>query len=101
MSFPKLDSVSLVPYLKHPNQAFLRQTAYSEFFAPNGYQPDYYERAMRNERYKLIRTPSLELFYDLLLDPYELAPLDLAHLSAIETSNYLDLDARMLALLNS
>jgi len=101
MSLPKLDSISLVPYLEHPHPLFLRQTVYSEFFAPNGFQPEYFERAMRNERYKLIRTPSLEQLYDLLLDPYELAPLDLGHLTAKQMNNYLDLEARMTLLLNS
>ena len=101
LSLPKLDSVSLVPYLEQASPLFLRQTVYSEFFAPNGFQPHYFERAMRNERYKLIRTPSLELFYDLLLDPYELAPLEVGNLSAVQSSNYLDLEARMTALLGS
>jgi arylsulfatase A-like enzyme len=101
MSLPKLDSISLVPYLEQSQPLTLRETVYSEFFAPNGFQPDYFERAMRNERYKLIRTASLEQLYDLLLDPYELAPLDLGNLSAKEMNNYLDLDRRMTALLNS
>jgi arylsulfatase A-like enzyme len=79
------DSVSLAPYLAG-DMTPLRSTVYAEEFSPNFISPDkqgqppfeptVHTRAIRNERYKLIRfTTSTgaqeELFYDLLSDPCE------------------------------
>ena len=78
------DSVSLVPYFSNPTQS-IRNTVYSEKFSPNGPGPyTTHERAIRNDRYKLIRRlgQSDELF-DLLLDPFETSNL-LPNLSASE-----------------
>lgn len=79
------DSVSLVPYLRGRMDP-LRSTVYSEFFEPNCVTPDApstpafaphrHMRAIRNERYKLLRYTDdnggeEELFFDLWNDPCE------------------------------
>jgi PKD repeat protein len=79
------DSISLAPYLAG-NMTPLRTTVYAEEFSPNFISPDVngqppfeptvHTRAIRNERYKLIRfTTSTgaqeELFFDLESDPCE------------------------------
>jgi arylsulfatase A-like enzyme len=85
---PATDSVSLLPYLRAPAIHGSRPWVFTELFDQNGFGP-YQEvrRAIRNQRYKLIRRsgPSLVLFpkvdfYDLLADPLEkqnLVPLGL------------------------
>lgn len=72
------DSVSLVPYFSDPTRS-LRDTVYSELFAPN-HQTSLpftsHERAVRNERYKLIRrTGVADELYDLNDDPWEATDL--------------------------
>ncbi|MCA8957542.1 MAG: sulfatase-like hydrolase/transferase, partial [Planctomycetes bacterium] len=68
------DSVSLVPYLRNPNQSPLRSFAFSEEFTGATWpSPNLNGYAMvRDSRYKLIRrmTAADELF-DLQLDPFE------------------------------
>jgi len=76
------DSVSFVPYLRG-ERAPLRKTVYAEGFFPNqphealaqGFTPTNHTRALRDERYKLIRatTPegTVESLFDLDLDPLE------------------------------
>lgn len=67
------DSVSLVPYFFNPTLS-LRATVYTEMFSPNGGTPPYpeHDRAVRDERYKLIRRVGVpDEFYDLLFDPFE------------------------------
>lgn len=50
------DSVSMVPYFSNPLQASIRTTVYAETYSPNGPGPwTDHDRAVRNERYKLIR----------------------------------------------
>jgi len=65
------DGISFLPYLVDPNQPSIRQTVYTERFLENGEGP-YLEdrRALRDDRWKLIRTRNLgddpeELFFDL------------------------------------
>ena len=80
----RLDSVSLLPYLDDPWQPSLRRYAFTETFAPNGDGPyDHVERALRGDRYKLVRKLShvvgpggpeeltIDELYDLLADPFE------------------------------
>ena len=79
------DSVSLSPYLAG-DLTPLRSTVYAEDFSPNFISPDVngqppfaptvHTRAIRNERYKLIRFTTAtgaqeELFFDLQADPCE------------------------------
>ncbi|HEX5012497.1 MAG TPA: sulfatase-like hydrolase/transferase [Planctomycetota bacterium] len=75
-----LDSVSLVPYLTHPLQPSLRQTVFSEWFVPPGFPPyAEHHRAVRDERFKLVRHEkkgvTSEEFFDLDADPFELQDL--------------------------
>ncbi len=66
------DSVSMVPYLQGTDRA-QRRHVYAEFFSPNGQGPyTTHTRAVRNLRYKLIRSSaSADEFYDLWIDPFE------------------------------
>jgi arylsulfatase A-like enzyme len=77
MSAPPSDSVSMVPYLKGQT-ASKRKTIYSEIFWPNGskFPHTNHQRAIRNERYKLITKRKKnknrgDEFYDLQMDPFE------------------------------
>jgi arylsulfatase A-like enzyme len=67
------DSISFLPYLNGAT-APLRDTIYTERFAPNGYQSDFetHQQAVRTLRYKLIvSTEAPDEFYDLEVDPLE------------------------------
>ena len=72
------DSVSMLPYLLHPQQGPLRETVFAEYFGPNsptGFGSTFTARTMRNSRYKLIEffhsTGHRFEFYDLQSDPFE------------------------------
>ncbi len=101
----ELDSQSLIPYLHDPGRPSLRQVVFTEQFKPNGPGfPHFHERAVRNERYKVIRLeetafpPTLEEhFYDLEADPTEQRNLLQGTLSPAEREVYLRLKARLLA----
>jgi arylsulfatase A-like enzyme len=75
MAAGPLDSVSLLPYLGDPNASPVRTSVYAEIFSPNGVGPnENVKRAIRDQRYKLIRTgwsPGGDEFYDLVTDPFE------------------------------
>jgi len=68
------DSVSLVPYFSNPTLS-LRETVYTEAFSPNHQAAlpfSNHDRAIRNDRYKLIRrTGQPDELYDLDLDAWE------------------------------
>jgi arylsulfatase A-like enzyme len=66
------DSVSLVPYMLG-SQKPRRSSVYAEYFTPNGPGPwTTHTRAVRNDRYKLIRSTAVpDEFYDLQNDPFE------------------------------
>ena len=69
-----IDSMSLVAYLTDPDAPSLRKRVYTESFEPNGLGPyARVDQAIRERRYKLIRTGSdgSEEFYDLVTDPFE------------------------------
>jgi len=61
-----LDGISLVPYLRSANSPSLREFAYAESFNVRNR-----DRAVRNDRYKLIDLSGAEALYDLLIDPFE------------------------------
>jgi len=70
------DSVSLMPYLQHPDQPALRSWVYFELFEPNGPGPyTVMQRGIRDERFKLVHLAgpegSVYGFYDLVADPLE------------------------------
>ncbi|MBI1379935.1 MAG: sulfatase-like hydrolase/transferase [Planctomycetaceae bacterium] len=93
------DSVSLVPYFADPTLA-LRAHVYAETFSPNGGAPPFasHARAVRGERYKLIRrTGQADEFFDLELDPFETANL-LPGLTSAEQLEYDALAAELVAL---
>ena len=70
------DSVSMVPYLQG-SSAPIREYVYAEYFSPNGPGPyTVHNRAVRRDRYKLIRREGQpDELYDLLNDPFELTDL--------------------------
>jgi arylsulfatase A-like enzyme len=104
LGLPVHDSISFVPYLRDPAQAPRRKHAFSESFKPLGLSGPYtvLKRALRDERYKLIAVQGApDELYDLLLDPYEQAPLDLADLTEDQQAAYDSLRAALGALLSS
>ena len=93
------DSVSMVPYFSNPNLS-LRSTVYTEAFSPNGASMpfDDHRRAIRNQRYKLIReVGEMDEFYDLWADGFETMNL-FPGLNALEQSAYDELVAGLTAL---
>jgi arylsulfatase B len=92
------DSISLVPYFTNP-RAHLRDAVYCETFSPNGSGPwSVHSRAVRNERYKLIRRVGLpDEFYDLLATPFETVNL-LPGLTSLEQSAHDALVEQLIAL---
>jgi arylsulfatase A-like enzyme len=112
------DSVSLVPYL-HGRREPLRDTVYAEHFRPNFVPapdsaprplPSGHTRAVRNQRFKLVRFSSEtgqieERLFDLALDPCEehdlapgFGPADPARLTPLEAANLRALQAELVAL---
>jgi arylsulfatase B len=92
-----LDSISFVHSLASPGDPSLRKTAYAERFRPNGQGPyDFWNQAMRNQRYKLIRRLELpEELYDLDQDPFELVNLLTSELTQAEARHYRVLGSAM------
>jgi arylsulfatase A-like enzyme len=104
LGLPVHDSISFVPYLKDPDQGPRRKHAFSENFKPLGLSGPYtvLKRALRDQRYKLITELGVpDELYDLLLDPYEHAPLNLAALTPEQQAAYDALQAALDALLAS
>jgi arylsulfatase A-like enzyme len=102
ISLPTLDSVSILPYLVDPAQKQIRKTVYSEHFEPNGFAPNTWTRAMRNNAFKLIlRSDLTEEFYHLTVDPLETNPLPIGNLTSVHRANYLDLKERIMALVQT
>jgi arylsulfatase A-like enzyme len=75
------DSVSLGPYLTGGATESIRRAVYAERFSPNfdltqtSFRPHQHRRAIRDARYKLIRSTrngeTTDQFYDLQDDPFE------------------------------
>lgn len=103
LGLPKNDSISFAPYLADPLQKPLREHAFSENFKPIGFGPyTVLKRALRNDRYKLIVDMNApDEFYDLLMDPYEASPLNVAALSPQQSKAYQRLHLELNELLNS
>ena len=98
---PRPDSVSFAPLLQVPLLWNGRYTVFSESFVPNGVpvDPTQHERAVRGDRYKLIRKGvSVVEFYDLISDPYEQRKINLASLTPDQQVAYQQLDQAMRAL---
>jgi arylsulfatase A-like enzyme len=98
-SWQELDGVSIVPYLRNPEQPAVRDTVYAELFSgttwaavnTNGFA------TVRDARFKLIRTftpgttgePShRDELYDLRADPFEASDLLLGTLTGDQAARY-------------
>ena len=95
-----LDGVSMVPYLRNPNQSPLREFVYTEQFGTSGAN-QLPGMTLRNDRYKLIRfttSPSRDEFYDLQVDPFEKSDLLAGKLSSAQKYNRDLLSAEMIRL---
>ncbi len=71
-----IDGVSILPYLSDPSREGANDTAFVERFEPNGDGPfEAWSRALREEKYKLIRTDqsgfAVEEFFDISSSPVE------------------------------
>ncbi len=99
-----IDSVSMPPYLANPGQPSIRNTVFSERFSPNGPAPqNFIFRTMRERRYKIVRRPQRDEFYDLESDEFEQTNLlrDPGTMTSAEQAAYLRLALHLDALLNS
>jgi len=84
-----LDSVSLLPLIEDPAGPPVHQYVYAELFDPVGVLPPQNHRsALRDARYKLIRRPGGDEFFDLLADPLEEANLLAVGLTHEQQSAY-------------
>jgi arylsulfatase A-like enzyme len=104
LALPTHDSISFARHLADPSQTPIRKHAFSESFKPLGLSGPYtvLKRALRDARYKLITEQGApDELYDLLLDPYEHSPLNLAALTPGEQSAYGELHQKLDDLLAS
>ena len=89
-----LDSRSLLPMLT--NNITLSRDAYSELFGPNVTPANSAGRALRNDRFKLIKfVNGQQGFYDLQNDPYESTNLSGTTLTSLQRSNYYSLTLKL------
>jgi hypothetical protein len=94
------DSISLVPCFSNPRHV-VRDSVYAEQFSPNNSAPPFttHDRAIRDERYKLIRRlDHPDELYDLLEDPLELEDLVAAGFPGETREAHQALVARLVAL---
>ena len=96
-----LDSVSFLPYLSDPDAESRRDWLYADYFDNNFDGVETADYAMRNARYKLLRTKGVEEFYYLTEDPYEHNNLLAAELSESERAEYHALQQQLIELRNS
>ena len=66
----KTDSVSLTPYFEDPSRASIRDHVYAGLFS-TGQGPEAGGFAIRDARWKMVKTQTVEELYDLSSDPYE------------------------------
>ena len=98
-----VDSVSILPYLNDPSRPSIREWVYSEFFGPSGPGPyAFYERTIRNDRYKYMFSTSLgEGLFDLWADPFQLNNLLPGPMNMEEQQSFQYLTTTMNQLLGS
>lgn len=99
----KLDATSLRPILNNTYNRSLRKYIYAELFNQLS-APNYWTRAIRNDRFKLIRFISdknnlgayTEELYELALDPFEQVNLlSNSNLTPVQQKNWNDLRAQL------
>jgi arylsulfatase A-like enzyme len=90
-----IDSVSFVPYLSNPGADSQREWLYADYFDDNFDGVETANYAMRNQRYKLLRTDGIEELYDLAEDPYEHDNLLAGDLTASEQAEYRGLQQQL------
>jgi arylsulfatase A-like enzyme len=90
-----IDSVSFVPYLSNPGADSQREWLYADYFDDNFDGVETANYAMRNQRYKLLRTDGIEELYDLAEDPYEHNNLLAGDLTASEQAEYRGLQQQL------
>lgn len=97
------DSISIVPYFTDPDLDSLREYAYAEAFFPHGPGPyEEYDRAIRNEHFKLIEhLDAPDELYNLRNDRFEQQNLLELPLTPYENAVFRELKARMRQLLES
>ena len=94
----RLDGLSLLPDMRDDPNGPRRSWAYAEQFTAAGS----YQRAIRNDRYKLIeRSRGAREFYDLTADPLETSNLLRTPLSETQQGNLGQLEQSLGALLDS
>ena len=90
-----IDSVSFLPYLSNPAAESQREWLYADYFDDNFDGVETANYAMRNQRYKLLRTDGVEELYDLVEDPYEHNNLLAGDLTASEQAEYRGLQQQL------
>lgn len=90
-----IDSVSFLPYLSNPGAESQREWLYADYFDFNLDGVAGADYAMRNQRYKLLRTYGVEELYDLVEDPYEHKNLLAGDLTASEQAEYRGLQQQL------
>jgi arylsulfatase B len=96
-----IDSVSFLPYLSDPDAESRREWLYADYFNDNFAGVETANYAMRNQRYKLLRSKGVEEFYDLSEDPYEHNNLLTGELSEPVQAEYRNLQQQLLKLRSS
>ena len=96
-----IDSVSFLPYLSDPDAESRREWLYADYFNDNFAGVETANYAMRNPRYKLLRSRGVEEFYDLIEDPYEHSNLLAGELSETQQTEYHSLQQQLLELRSS
>lgn len=87
-----------LPLLSHPGRAI----GFTEKFGPNGNGPyTKLQRALRDQRFKLIRRDSVDELYDLLEDPAEEDDLLMGRLTDVQSAAYQRLVEELVALTGS
>jgi hypothetical protein len=95
------DSVSFMPALSDPGRPSDRDWIFADYFGGGFAGVEGADYAMRNHRYKLLRTSGQEEFYDLQEDPYEQTDLLAGELTAGQKLEFQALAEQIATLRNS
>lgn len=100
----KIDSRSLMPYIKNTATGSIRTWAFSELFITGSPSYGYTGKAIRNAKYKYISYPNKspkEHLYDLSVDKFETNNLLLSTLTTEQQTNYNQLKTQLNTLLGT